>query len=76
MREERSHAAAAHTASDLTAASPAFGPDALGAVDIDEVVRRRTSQGGTGHERVAEQLTAARDTLAADTAWLESLVEA
>ena len=62
-------------AADLAEASPAFGPDALALVDIDEVVRRRTSEGGTGHGPVAEQLAAARDTLAADTAWLESLAE-
>ena len=63
------------TAEDLAAASPVFEPDALAAVDIDEVVRRRTSEGGTGHEPVAAQLAAARATLDADTAWLESLAE-
>ncbi len=58
---------------DLQAASPAFGPDALDAVDIDQVVRRRTTEGGTGHDAVREQLARAREELSADTAWLEAL---
>ena len=39
---------------------PLSATDALAAVDIDEVVRRRTSEGGTGHEAVRAQLAAAR----------------
>jgi argininosuccinate lyase len=58
---------------DLQAASPSFGQDALSAVEIDEVVRRRTSEGGTAHEAVRTQLGAAREQVAADQAWLESL---
>jgi argininosuccinate lyase len=49
------------TADDLRAASPAFGDDALGAVDIDAVVSRRSSEGGTGHDAVRAQLVLARD---------------
>jgi argininosuccinate lyase len=63
------------TAEDLAAASPKFGEGAVEAVDIDNVVARRTSEGGTGHERVREQLAAARDTLQADEAWLETVRE-
>jgi argininosuccinate lyase len=58
---------------DLRAASPSFGEDALSAVDIDEVVRRRTSEGGTGHDAVRAQLGRAREQLSADAAWLDSL---
>jgi argininosuccinate lyase len=58
---------------DLQAASPSFREDALSAVDIDEVVRRRTTEGGTGHDAVKEQLGKARERLSADAAWLDSL---
>ncbi len=61
------------TLEDLKAASPKFAEDALATVDIDRVVEGRASAGGTGHEAVGVQLTQARDTLEADTAWLESL---
>ncbi len=44
------------TAKDLHAAHELFEPDALRAVDIDEVVRRRNTQGGTGHDAVREQM--------------------
>ena len=63
------------TATDLEAASPKFGADALAVVDIDAVVERRASAGGTGHEAVRAQLAQARDALEADTAWLESLAD-
>jgi argininosuccinate lyase len=49
------------TADDLRAASPVFGEDSLAAVDIDEVVSRRISEGGTGHDAVRAQLVLARD---------------
>ncbi len=52
-----------------------FGPDVLAAVDIDQVVARRTTYGGTGHESVRVQLEAQRDAIAADDAWLESVGE-
>jgi len=42
----------------------------LHAVDIDAVVARRTTTGGTAPERVAEQITAAREALGRDDTWL------
>ncbi len=52
-----------------------FGADVLGAVDIDAIVARRLSAGGTGHDAVHTQLQAQRDALAADDAWLEAAGE-
>ncbi len=68
------------TLQDLSAAEYAahdarFGSDVLDAVDIDRVVARRVSAGGTGHEAVRVQLQQQLDALAADEAWLESLAE-
>jgi argininosuccinate lyase len=60
------------TLSDLRAASPAFGDDALDAVDLDAIVARRTSEGGTGHDAVRAQIVLARDAVAATGAWLAS----
>ncbi|HEY5432190.1 MAG TPA: argininosuccinate lyase [Coriobacteriia bacterium] len=60
------------TLDDLRAASPAFGPDALDAVDLDLVVSRRTSEGGTGHDAVRAQLVLARDAVAAGRAWADA----
>jgi argininosuccinate lyase len=60
------------TAEDLVHAHELFGEDALEAVDIDEVVRRRTTQGGTGHDAVREQMKLAQERLRADEAQLES----
>jgi len=62
------------TLEELQAASPAFGDDALGAVEIAAVVARRESAGGTAPVRVAEQLAEARERLAADAAWCEERV--
>ncbi len=59
------------TLEDLAAASPAFGSDALNTVDIEAVVARRDTAGGTAPSRVAEQLTAAREALGRDGEWLE-----
>ncbi len=56
---------------DLKAASPAFGDDALVALDIDSAVARRTSEGGTGHGPVREQLAQAVAALDADRAWVD-----
>ena len=61
------------TAEDLHAANELFEADALDAVDIDEVVRRRTTQGGTGHDAVRAQITLAQQRQSADTAALENL---
>ena len=47
-----------------------FGEEALEAVDIDKVVERRTTAGGTGHEPVRAQIEQAKARLAADEAWL------
>ncbi|MHB1341531.1 MAG: argininosuccinate lyase [Coriobacteriia bacterium] len=58
------------TAADLQAVAPAFAPDAVGAVSIDAVVARRTSEGGTAPSRVREQLALAAGALAADERWL------
>ena len=60
------------TLDDLRAASPAFGPDALDAVDLDLVVSRRTTEGGTGHDAVRAQLVLARDAVAAGRAWADA----
>jgi argininosuccinate lyase len=58
------------TVDDLRAASPVFDAAALDAVDIDSVVARRTTAGGTAPGRVAEQMAAAREALERDEAWL------
>jgi len=52
-----------------------FGPDVLDAVDIDRVVARRVSAGGTGHDAVRVQLGRVADEIAADSVWLESVGE-
>jgi argininosuccinate lyase len=57
------------TVSELRVASPAFGEDALDWVDIDAVVARRTSEGGTAPSAVAAQLAAAASAFEADAAW-------
>jgi argininosuccinate lyase len=61
------------TLGELKAASPAFAADALDAVDIDKIVARRTTEGGTGHDAVKAQLVQARDAVEAASAWLSSL---
>ena len=50
-------------------------PDVLEAVDIDKLVARRTTTGGTGHEAVRGQLAKVRDAIAADAAWIEAAGE-
>ncbi|PKQ15329.1 MAG: argininosuccinate lyase [Actinobacteria bacterium HGW-Actinobacteria-7] len=52
-----------------------FGSDVLDAVDIDGIVARRISAGGTGHDAVRTQIQAQRDALAADEAWLEAAAD-
>lgn len=61
------------TLEELRSASPAFGEDALEVVDIEAVVRRRSSAGGAGHEAVRAQMERAAQVLEADSGWLESL---
>jgi argininosuccinate lyase len=68
------------TLQDLTAAefaehSARFAGDVVEAVEIDRVVARRTTAGGTGHDSVRTQLGEARDALVADSAWLETVRE-
>ncbi len=64
------------TLDDLKAASPVFADDALDAVDIDAVVARRTSEGGTGHDAVRVQLERAREALEVDVAWVATRARA
>ncbi|MFA5843298.1 MAG: argininosuccinate lyase [Coriobacteriia bacterium] len=61
------------TLEELRAASPAFGDDVLSALDIDAVVARRTSEGGTGHDRVREQIDAVRGVLRLEAEWLDGV---
>jgi len=61
------------TLDDLRAASPAFGDDALQAVDLDAIVARRATEGGTGHDAVRAQLVQAGDAVASSREWLGSL---
>jgi len=63
------------TADEYAAHDARFGPDVLDAVDVDKIVARRVSAGGTGHEAVRVQLRQQIDVLDADDAWLESLAE-
>ena len=63
------------TAAQLVAHAPEFGPDVLAAVDIDTLVARRTTTGGTGHDAVRAQLAMASDAIAADAAWLDGAGE-
>ena len=51
------------TVNELKSYSELFGPEALDAIDIDNVVRRRTTYGGTGHDAVVVQLKEARAAL-------------
>ena len=54
------------TLDELRAASDLFGEDVSAALDIDGIVSRRTSAGGTGHASVADQLAAVKDILERD----------
>ena len=53
---------------ELKQADPLFDAGALDAVNIDKIVARRITAGGTGHDAVKVQLDQARERLAADTA--------
>jgi argininosuccinate lyase len=61
------------TAEEFASFDDRFGADATASVDIDGIVSRRTSEGGTGHDSVREQLAAAVAALDADEAWLAGL---
>ena len=52
------------TVDELREHSELFDEDALAAIDIDAVVARRTTYGGTGHDAVRRQLAEAKDALA------------
>ena len=55
---------------ELRSYSELFDDDAHEALDIDSIVRRRTTFGGTGHEAVRAQLKLANEALEADEAAL------
>jgi len=63
------------TPAEFAAHATQFGVDVTHAVDIDQLVAKRVTVGGTGHEAVRAQLASANDALAADLAWLEGLGE-
>jgi argininosuccinate lyase len=63
------------SAEEFTAHASEFGEGVLEAVDIEKVVARRITHGGTGHGAVTAQLVDTRDALAADDAWLESVLD-
>ena len=57
------------TLDELKQFSELFDEGAFEATDIDKVVERRTTAGGTGHEPVRVQIAQAKEALAADQAW-------
>ena len=57
------------TLDELKQFSELFDEGALEATDIDKVVERRTTAGGTGHEPVRVQIAQAKEALATDQAW-------
>ena len=57
---------------ELAAASPGFRTGSRDIVDVDAVVARRTSAGGTGHEAVRAQIELAKRSLDGDRGWLAS----
>jgi argininosuccinate lyase len=63
------------TAEEFAAHAQEFAPDVLEAVDIDKVVARRITSGGTGHDAVRIQLSGVSDALVADAAWLETAAQ-
>ena len=58
------------TLDELHAASPAFSDDALAAIDLDAIVARRATEGGTGHDAVKAQIVLARDAAVLTREWL------
>ncbi len=62
------------TLDDFKAESDLFDEDIASQLDLEAIVRARTTYGGTGHEAVREQLARARELLASDEAQVESLV--
>ena len=58
------------TTDELRSYSELFDDDAHEALDIDNIVRRRTTYGGTGHDAVHAQLGEAREHVRANEAAL------
>lgn len=54
---------------ELRGFSELFDEGALEALDIDKIVARRTTEGGTGHEAVRAQLARAHEQMGADEEW-------
>lgn len=54
------------TLEELQAASPLFGEDIAGELDVEAIARARNTFGGTGHEAVKVQLAQAEERLVAD----------
>ena len=62
------------TALEYTCENSAFDDDVLEAVDIANVVKRRTTYGGTGHAQVKLQLSNAQESLNSDSALCAQLL--
>ena len=58
------------TLDEMRAFSGLFDEDAFQATDIDLVVARRTTEGGTGHDSVRRQIERARAKLDEDVLWM------
>ena len=58
------------TLADFKAESDLFEEDITASLDLESIVAARTTEGGTGHAAVAEQLALAKQVLAADEAAL------
>ena len=54
---------------ELRSFSDLFDEGTADALDIDKIVARRCTKGGTGHEAVRAQIVQAREALARDGAW-------
>lgn len=62
------------TVDELRGFSDLFDEGALEAVDIDKIVGRRLTEGGTGHEAVRVQMDKAARCLEADETWKPAVV--
>lgn len=62
------------TVDELRGFSDLFDEGALEAVDIDKIVGRRLTEGGTGHEAVRAQMDKAARCLEADETWKPAVV--
>ena len=66
MCEQRGCSLADLALADFQAASPLFGADIVGALDLQAIVAARTTEGGTGHAAVRAQLAQVKDGIAVD----------